>query len=159
VLFRSLEAELPDVEVWATDISHDALVVARANLAGAGASRVRVAAGSWFDALPIDVRGRLDLVVSNPPYVADGEFASLPDEVARYEPHRALVSGVTGTEAVEHLLAQAPAWLTKTGVLVCEIAPHQADGLTTSAKRAGYRSVDVFPDLTGRPRVLVARLG
>jgi release factor glutamine methyltransferase len=155
----ALEAELPEVEVWATDISHDALVVARANLAGAGASRVRVSAGSWFDALPVDVRGRLDLVVSNPPYVADGEFASLPDEVARYEPHRALVSGATGTEAVEHLLVRAPAWLTAKGVLVCEIAPHQADASARSARRAGYRSVDVFPDLTGRPRVLVARVG
>jgi release factor glutamine methyltransferase len=155
----AMEAELPEVTIWATDISEDALAVARANLAGAGAARVRLASGSWFDALPIDVRGRLDLVVSNPPYVAAHEYAELPDEVARYEPHRALVAGATGTEAVEHLLHAAPTWLSPTGVLVCEIAPHQADAVMDVARAAGYASIDVRPDLTGRLRALVARVG
>jgi release factor glutamine methyltransferase len=155
----ALEAGLPEVTVWATDISDDALAVARANLAGAGATRVRLHRGAWFDALPIDRRGELDLVVSNPPYVSDAEYASLPDEVARYEPHRALVAGPRGTEALEHLLQQAPAWLTANGVIVCEIAPHQADDVQAFAARTGYPSVEVHPDLTGRSRVLVARLG
>jgi release factor glutamine methyltransferase len=153
----ALEAELPEVEVWATDVSDDALGVARANLAGAGATRVRLAHGSWFDALPVDLRGRLDVVVSNPPYVASNEFADLPDEVARYEPHRALVAGPAGTEAIEHLAATAPAWLAAHGVFVCEIAPHQAGAVTAIAQRAGFASFDVRPDLTGRSRVLVAR--
>jgi release factor glutamine methyltransferase len=154
----AIEAELPDAEVWATDISEDALAVARANLAGAGAARVRLASGWWFDALPTELCGRIDLVVSNPPYVADSEFAALPDEVARYEPHRALVAGPRGTEALEHLVTNAPRWLSARGVLVCEIAPHQADPVAALA-RAGYPSVDVYPDLTGRARVLVARVG
>jgi release factor glutamine methyltransferase len=153
----ALERELPDVALWATDVSEDALAVARANLAGAGATRIRLAAGSWFDALPVELRGELSLVVSNPPYVGDGEFADLPDEVARYEPHRALVSGPRGTEAIEHLLAHAPRWLTTPGVLVCELAPHQADAVAEHARRNGYAEVAVQPDLTGRPRVLVAR--
>jgi release factor glutamine methyltransferase len=97
--------------------------------------------------------------VSNPPYVSDAEYAALPDEVARYEPHRALVAGPTGTEALEHLLQQAPGWLSRRGVIVCEIAPHQAEALTAFATRAGYGSVEVHPDLSGRNRVLVARLG
>jgi release factor glutamine methyltransferase len=67
----ALEAELPDVEVWATDVSTDAIAVARANVAGCAAARVRVVEGSWFHALPIDQRGHLPLVVSNPPYVAE----------------------------------------------------------------------------------------
>lgn len=152
----ALEAELPEVEVWATDRSEDALAVARANLAGCGAARVRLAAGSWFDALPVSLRGTIDLIVSNPPYVTDAEYATLPDEVARYEPHGALVSGPAGTEAQEHLIANAPQWLSATGVLVCEIAPHQAETVARMA-RGGFPSVDVYPDLTGRPRVLVAR--
>jgi release factor glutamine methyltransferase len=155
----ALEAELPTVAVWATDISQDALAVARANLAGAGATRVRLACGSWFDALPIDVRGRLDVVVSNPPYVASAEFAQLPDDVAKYEPHRALVSGPSGTEAIEHLAQHARPWLSPRGVLVCEIAPHQADAVVAVATKEGFASVDVLPDLTSRPRVLVARVG
>ncbi|MCU1426798.1 MAG: protein-(glutamine-N5) methyltransferase, release factor-specific [Actinomycetia bacterium] len=153
----ALEAELPEAEVWATDLSEDALAVARANLAGTGAARVRLAAGSWFHALPVELRGRIDLIVSNPPYVADAEFATLPDEVARYEPRRALVSGPAGTEALEHLVVHAPSWLAANGVLVCEIAPHQADTVTEQARRAGFESVEVRPDLTGRLRALIAR--
>ena len=72
-----------DAEVWITDVSTDALDVARANLAGLGwgAPTVRVAHGSWFDALPGDLHGRLDVVVANPPYVADGD-PSVDDVVA-----------------------------------------------------------------------------
>jgi release factor glutamine methyltransferase len=155
----ALEAELPEVEVWATDVSDDALAVARANLAGAGATRVRVAAGSWFDALPPELRGRLDLVVSNPPYVGEPEVPDLPPEVVNYEPRGALVAGPLGTEALEHLIDNAPGWLSHGGVLVCEIAPHQAEQLMDRARARGYVSVEVKPDLTGRSRVLVARLG
>jgi release factor glutamine methyltransferase len=153
----ALEAELPEVEVWATDVSEDALAVARANLAGAGATRVRLAAGSWFDPLPDDARGRIDVIVSNPPYVADAEVDDLPPEVAHHEPRRALVAGPAGTEALDYLIDESLHWLSPTGVLVCEIAPHQADAVLARATKAGYASVEVFPDLTGRPRVFVAR--
>src|SRR5690242_18183689 len=75
----ALAAELPDAEVWASDVSEDALTVARANVAGCAATRVRVAdPGPWFDPLPVQLRGRLSLVVSNPPYVAEHELANLP---------------------------------------------------------------------------------
>jgi release factor glutamine methyltransferase len=158
-LALAMVSELPEAVVWATDASDDALAVARANLAGAGATRVRLARGSWFDALPVELRGQVDLVVSNPPYVSDAEYASLPDEVARYEPHRALVAGTRGTEALEHLLQRAPTWVSTRGVLVCELAPHQAETMQEFGLRTGYQSVEVRPDLTGRSRVLVARLG
>src|SRR5688572_32021725 len=92
-LALALAAELPDAAVWATDNSDDALAVARANLAGSGtiAARVRLAPGSWFDALPGDLRGQLRLLVANPPYVAEHELAGLPPEVRDYEPVTALV--------------------------------------------------------------------
>jgi release factor glutamine methyltransferase len=154
----ALAAELPDAEVWACDVSEDALAVARANVAGCAATRVRVAgAGSWFDPLPAQLRGRLSLVVSNPPYVAEHELAHLPSEVAAYEPHGALVSGPSGTEAIETLLARAPDWLTAGGALVCELAPHQAQPMSEVARAVGYAEVRVRDDLAGRPRVLVAR--
>ncbi len=107
----ALARELPDAEVWATDASDDALAVARANVAGVGsaATRVRVANGSWFDALPDELRGTLRVVVSNPPYVAEHEVADLPLDVAEWEPRAALVSGPTGYEALEALIAEAPA--------------------------------------------------
>jgi release factor glutamine methyltransferase len=155
----ALEAELPEAQVWATDASDDALAVARANLAGAGATRVRLARGSWFTALPTELRGRLSLVVSNPPYVAESEVGALPDVVARHEPRRALVAGPTGLEALAHIVEAAPSWLAPHGVLVCEIAPHQAAQVVDRARAGGFGGAFVRDDLAGRPRVLVARRG
>jgi release factor glutamine methyltransferase len=157
-LALALVTELPDAAVWATDASMDALAVARANLSSIGfaATRVRLVHGDWFDALPLELRGGLRLVVSNPPYVSDAEYAELPPEIVAHEPTRALVSGATGLECLEVIVRDAPDWLTTDGVLVCEHAPHQADALRDLARAAGFTCVDVRADLTGRDRVLVA---
>ncbi|MCU1367196.1 MAG: hemK, partial [Ilumatobacteraceae bacterium] len=92
----SLAAELPvgSVQVWLADVSADALDVARANLAGVGGAgaAVQIAEGSWFDALPASLRGEIDLVVANPPYIADGD-PDVTAEVANWEPHLALFAG------------------------------------------------------------------
>ena len=156
-LALALAAALPDAEVWATDASEDALAVARANVAAAGtiATRLRVGGGSWFDALPPAVRGRLLLVVSNPPYIADHEV--LPESVRDWEPAGALFSGPTGLEAIEHLIARAPEWLDPAGTLVLELAPHQADRAIARAHEAGFVDVSVRPDLAGHQRALIAR--
>jgi len=157
----SVVAEVAGAQVWATDTSDAALAVARANLAGlAGmaATRVRLARGSWFSALPAELRGRLSVVVSNPPYVADAEVASLPAEVAEWEPREALVAGPSGLEAVGAVLAEAPAWLEVPGEVVVEIAPHHAAAATSLARQVGFAVVEVHPDLTGHPRALVGRL-
>jgi release factor glutamine methyltransferase len=153
----SLAVERPALEVWATDVSEPALDVARANLAGTGraGTRVRLAVGSWFEALPAELAGRVDLVVANPPYVATGEV--LPDEVGAWEPRGALVAGPTGREALETLIEGAARWLAPGRSLVLELAPHQADPVAHRAVVAGLVEVRVEPDLTGRPRVLVAR--
>lgn len=155
----ALVTELPEVAVWATDVSASALAVARANLAGLGAAaaRVRLVQGDWFDALPIELRGALRLVVSNPPYVSEAEHRALPPVVRAYEPYGALVSGPAGTECIEHIVSRAPEWLEPTGVLVCELAPHQAEFAVATALAAGYEEVEVRRDLSGRDRVLVAR--
>ena len=158
-LALALAGELPDAEVWGTDVSEEALAVARANVAGTGlpSTRVRLAAGSWFDALPRALRGRLRLVVSNPPYVAESEVADLPAELL-HEPRRALVSGPTGMEAIDELAREAPAWLDDTGTFVCEITPQRAEVAAKVASAAGFDEVLVRPDLAGRDRVLVARM-
>jgi release factor glutamine methyltransferase len=154
----SVADEVAGARVWCTDASADALAVARANLAGLGtmtATRVRLVEGSWWDALPGDLRGIVDLAVSNPPYVAAGE--ALPPEVSDWEPVASLRAGPTGLEAVETILAGALEWLSPSGVLVVEIAPGQAEAALERAAAAGLAAVDVRPDLVGRPRVLVAR--
>lgn len=156
-LALALASALPDAEVWATDASTDALAVARANVAGIGTpgARVRIAEGSWFDALPGELRGSLLLVVSNPPYIAHHE--QLPAVVRDWEPVDALFSGPTGLEAIEHLVVTAGEWLDPAGTLVIELAPHQAETAAGLASDAGFVEVVVEPDLTGRARVLVAR--
>src|SRR5205823_1181760 len=104
---------------------------------GCGATRVRLAAGSWFAALPQTLAGGLALVVANPPYVAESEVGSLPPEVADHEPRTALVSGPTGMEAIEELVAESPRWLAPGAALVVEIAPHQAAAALALASAAG----------------------
>jgi release factor glutamine methyltransferase len=152
----SLAVECPRTRVYATDRSGKALAVARANLTGLGraATRVSLHEGSWFDALPPTLRSSLDVVVSNPPYIADDE--ALPSVVADWEPPDALRAGPNGTEDIESLLDEAPRWLRPDGVLVIELAPHQAAAMAERARALGYDTV-VSDDLTGRPRALVAR--
>lgn len=153
----AIAQERTGVEVWATDASSDAIDIASGNLAGLGrvGTRVRLAVGSWFDALPASLRGRLDMLVSNPPYVADDE--DLPAEVADWEPHAALRAGPIGTEALVTIIDGAGAWLVPSGSLVLELAPGQAAAMADRARAAGFVDVVVAPDLTGRDRVLIAR--
>jgi release factor glutamine methyltransferase len=156
----SVALEMPEAHVWGTDRSEDALAVARANLSGMGArvaTRVRLSAGDWFRALPGYLKGGVDLVVANPPYV--GEAEPLPAEVADWEPAGALVAGPTGLECVDEILVEAPGWLRRPGVVVIEIAPHQAERAVALARAAGFAEAEVHPDLSGRPRALVARVG
>jgi release factor glutamine methyltransferase len=155
----SLAVEVPGAEVWASDISAEALAVARANLAGLGgrvATRVRLVEGSWFDALPEALRGRVHLLVSNPPYVADAE--TLPAAVSDWEPPRALRAGPTGLEAIAAIVAGAPPWLARPAMLVLELAPHQAERAIALTRAAGFDDVEVRADLNGRPRALVGRV-
>jgi len=154
----SIAVEVPNAHVWATDTSEDALTVARANLAGIGspaAVRVRMLQGRWFTALPGAFRGQFDVVVSNPPYIAEQEV--LPSEVVDWEPRSALIAGPQGTEAIAEVVQGAAEWLAPAGAAVVEIAPHQAADVRALAHDAGFANVDIRPDLTGRARVLVAR--
>jgi len=156
----SVAAERPGTEVVATDRSSDALAVAAANLAGIGTagSTVQLCEGHWFEALRQhrpDLTGGVDVIVSNPPYVATHE--ALPAEVADFEPAGALVAGERGTEALETILRGAAHWLVPDGVLVVECAPHQAGALAAFARANGFPDVEVVPDLAGRDRAVVAR--
>jgi release factor glutamine methyltransferase len=156
----SLAAERPRLEVWGTDVSPEALDVASANLAGLGgraAARVRLALGSWWAAVPEELRGRVDLLVSNPPYISSGEMTNLDAQVADWEPRLSLEAGPTGLEALREILTGARTWLRSGGAAVMEIAPHQSGEAAELARAAGLAVAGVHPDLAGRERVLVAR--
>lgn len=154
----ALADELPRVgtTVWLTDASDDALAVARANLAGLGraARNVHLAAGSWFDALPREAR--FDVVVSNPPYVAD-ESPELDPAVREWEPATALFAGPDGLDALRRLVADAPGHLAEDGWLVLEIGADQGRAVRDLLAAAGYRDVELRPDLAGHDRVAIGR--
>ena len=160
----ALATELPGCQVWATDASADALAVAAVNLERVRADHPQVAVelteGNWLESLPATLRGRIQLIVSNPPYVSEVEWEGLSTEV-RSEPREALVAGMgrdgtPGLADVETVLAQAFEWMARPGWAVVELAPHQAEAAVTAARALGYDEVRVEPDLAGLPRTLVA---
>ena len=153
----SIAVERPLATVTATDRSTDALAVARANTAGLGraGARVTLVEGLWFDALHASMRGAVDLVIANPPYVGAGE--DLPVSVEAWEPAGALRAGPDGLDDLRVIVASAPEWLAPHGVLVVEHAPDQGPVLVSLAISVGFASAEVVPDLTGRPRALIAR--
>jgi release factor glutamine methyltransferase len=140
--------------------------VARANLERSVTSDalvlpITLLEGSWLAPLPDALKGGVDLVVSNPPYVAQHEWDELDPEV-RTEPRHALIAGASsegtpGLADVEAVLRQSREWLARPGVVVIELAPHQAEAAVTLAELLGYGDVRMEPDLSGRPRALVAR--
>jgi release factor glutamine methyltransferase len=161
VIALAIASEDPTVQVYATDASVEALSLATENLARQPEhvrARVRMLEGDWFGALPPKLAGGIAVVVSNPPYLAAGEWSALDPVVRDYDPYEALVAGETGLEAISRLIAEAPRWLCAAGALVLEIAPHQGEAvLALVADEAGYSSAEVAEDLAGRARVLVAR--
>ena len=153
----SVAAEVPSSRVWGTDVSEVALRVARANLAGMGraGTRVTMCLGSWFDALPPELAGAIDVLVSNPPYVS--RDAPLPDDVRDHEPHLALFADDDGFECVHTVLSNAPAWLRPGGIVVVEMGETQTQRAVALTRSVGLVEVETIVDLTGRPRGLTAR--
>ena len=150
----SIADECSDAEVILVDNSEDALQVAAANLAGLGnnARKVRILQSSWFEAFPEELQQSFSLIVSNPPYIANGE--DLPVEVLHWEPHIALYAGVKGTEHIETILTEARRWLKQNGNVAIEMAPHQIDLMSAKAEKIGYSNIEVHNDLSQRPRVM-----
>jgi len=153
----SIVRETQNVSVWCTDISEGAISVARANLAGLGMTgqRVSISQGFWFEALPEEMLGKFDIIISNPPYIGDSE--ELPLEVSEWEPSSSLRSGPLGTEDLSFLLNNSIEWMSEEGLLILELAPMQADAMVKEAKNQNYREVQLRHDLTGRERVLMAK--
>ena len=156
----SLATELwhDGLRVWLTDASADALDVARANTAGIGraGATVRTALGEWFGALPDEVRGTLDLVVSNPPYIAvdDPDVEAI---VRDWEPAVALFAGAVGLDHVRVIVREAAQWLAPGGVLALEIGTGQGDAVAALMRAAGLVDVVLTPDLAGHTRFVQSK--
>jgi len=154
----AIAAEWPAAVITATDASDEALVVARANAAASGLApdRLRLLHGDWFEAVSCDER--FEVIVSNPPYIAEGERETLQAQVREFEPERALFSGATGLEALREIVDEAPRHLVAGGLLALELAEARAREVAGWLEGAhDWQGVDLRDDLNGRPRVLLAR--
>ena len=146
----SMERNRPDLRVLGVDLSIEALAVANSNRRNLG-SRVLLAASNLLAA----VNEHVDLIVSNPPYIAEGEIAGLADEVRLFEPRMALTPGGTGTEVMEQILDQAHPILAPEGLVIFEIGYGQQEEVRVIAEARRFAVVEIIPDLAGIDRVVV----
>ena len=147
----AVKDERPDSTVFATDVSSEAVELARSNASRLGLD-VTVLEGDLLEPLPGDLRGWVDLVASNPPYVPAEEIDDLPAEV-RADPVLALAGGV---ELYRRLAAQASRWLRDGGTLAVEIDARLGDEVARVFAET-FVDVRVLRDLAGRDRVVLAR--
>lgn len=153
----SLAAEGPFGEVVATDISDEALETAARNAHACGlAERVRFRSGSLFAPLAEDEA--FDVVVSNPPYVTEGELEGLQPEVRNWEPRSALVAGADGLAVLGPLVREASGHLRPGGLVAVELSPSQAEAVARLAEETHeYEDIRIRRDLAGRQRVVTMR--
>ena len=153
----ALAKEVKDIFLIATDISRDALVLARENAKSAGIQdQIKFVNGDLFGPLhPSKERKPFDLILSNPPYIIRHEIGSLAKEVREYEPTIALDGGEDGLEFYRHLISQAPFYLREGGWLLLEIGQNQREMVSKliEGERTFLKS-ECVPDLSGFERVV-----
>lgn len=150
-LALALKYTFPSAVVMGSDLSVEALRLAEEN---GYRTRLEVVwrEGDLFDALPLDVRGHVDVLVANPPYVPAGAF--LPMEIREHEPTMALYAGPDGTEVLARIAEQARGWLRSGGLVACEIGDDQRQAVKSLF--ADYAPT-IRRDLAGRDRFVVGR--
>ncbi|MCU0525536.1 MAG: peptide chain release factor N(5)-glutamine methyltransferase [Elainella sp. Prado103] len=148
---------LPHAIIHAVDRSSAALQIARQNAQHYGLTdRIQFYRGSWFEPLA-NLRGQLDGVVSNPPYIPTTDLATLQPEVAQHEPHLALDGGWDGLEGIRQLVTLAPEYLKPGGIWLIEMMAGQAAAVTELLElQGGYRDIQIYPDLAGIDRFAFA---
>jgi release factor glutamine methyltransferase len=148
------------LEIWATDIDPAAVELTRRNAQRLGvAGRVHPLAGDRFAPVPETLRGAVDLVVSNPPYVPTDAIDGLAVEVAAHDPRAALDGGTDGLDFYRALAPDLVVWLRPGGAVALEIGADQAQTVPEILAAAGVREIAVAEDYAGRPRVVTARKG
>lgn len=156
----SLAKELPSSRILATDSSEKAVAVARLNARKHQvADRIRFLHGDLFEPLEeLDILGKVDILVSNPPYVPAGLMSILQPEVRDHEPETALLAGPEGTEIHVRIISTAPRYLRTQGSLIMEMGIGQATAVGQMIRASGaYHSAEVLKDLAGIERVIIAK--
>jgi release factor glutamine methyltransferase len=149
----TLASERPGWQLTATDVSEEALAIARSNAESLDLKRVQFLRGSWFEPL---VGRTFDLIVSNPPYVAEDDPA-MQDPALRHEPRGALTPGGDGMASLRAIIAAAPEYLERDGWLLLEHGSGQAAEVTRELVARGLRHVRSHRDLAGHERMTEAQ--
>ncbi|MFJ6737739.1 putative protein N(5)-glutamine methyltransferase [Streptomyces sp. NPDC091279] len=149
-LGAALAAALGAVELHAADIDPAAVRCARRNVPATG----HVHTGDLFEALPAQVRGRVDILAANVPYVPTGEVGLLPAEARDHEPLVALDGGTDGLDVLRRVAAEAPRWLAPGGCLLVETSERQSDAALAAFTRAGLTAHLATDDARGATVVL-----
>jgi len=147
----SIAAHAPACTVTATDINPEAVALARENIAACGTD-VTVFGGDLFHALPAGTPP-FDVLVSNPPYVADAEWGTLPPDIRDHEDPAALLAGEDGLDCIRRIVSGTAEWLNPGGLLALEMGEDQYDAVAALLVAAGYRDIAFTPDLAGVRRI------
>ncbi len=151
----TLLAERTSATGVGADLSEPACLQASANaVLHRVQDRAEILCSDWFSA----IKGRFDLIVSNPPYIALDEMAGLEAEVRDHEPEMALTDGGDGLGAYRELAAGAPDYLLPGGRILVEIGPTQGSAVAALFDAAGLSEIRIIPDLDGRDRVVSAQI-
>lgn len=154
-ILLTLLKECPEMIGIGSDISAAAIAVAESNRHSLDlGDRCGFVLSDWYE----NISGRFDLIVSNPPYIAEDEMSGLSPEVLNHEPHTALTPGGNGLSAYEAIAAGACDHLKLDGTLMLEIGPTQSHAVSAILANAGLSVRAVIPDLDHRPRVVVAAM-
>jgi release factor glutamine methyltransferase len=155
----SLARERADATFLASDRSQAALAVARRNADQLGvADRIRFLEGDLFEPFAgLGIRGSIDVIVANPPYVKSGEVPTLQPEVRDFEPAVALIAGPEGTEVSARIISASPDYLRSGGWLILEMGMDHGAMLRRLLERTGaYGTITILKDLAGIERVVLA---
>jgi release factor glutamine methyltransferase len=154
----ALAVERPGDEIIATDLSEEALSIARENARRHGVEdRVNFLEGDWFASVKT-VESRFDLIVSNPPYIRQPDLEGLQPEIRHFEPVGALDGGADGIDCLTDIILAAPSYLRPSGNLLLEIGHDQQSLLTEVVSQAGcYTDAMFLKDYGGHDRVLQLR--
>jgi len=153
-ILLALLSELPNAFGVGSDVNVHALAVARDNARRLGLTRAAYFAGDMAAAL----RGPFDVIVSNPPYIATGDIATLAPEVRLFDPRAALDGGADGLDCYRAIAATAPALLAPDGAVIVELGSGQAEHVAALFAAAGLAPAPPQPDLNAVPRAIVARI-
>ena len=158
----SIAKKISKSKVICTDISKNALILAKKNASSAGCNSIKFIESDMFSSSQLNGRfnkKRFDLIISNPPYIESDIIPTLEPEVRDHEPIKALDGGSDGLDFYKIIAEKSPLYLRKNGVLMMEIGYNQRDSVKNLLKETGkFEKIIGLTDLTGKDRVVVATL-